>query len=199
MSICDKLKDNYEFDCLHPESGGGDEELMLINMADINRATDDYGFGFNVTNPLLIETIALKTGAKAYTVTGKRNPNTIMSEPVFGDASSGYTHGVQFHLYEVDKATVGMLNALKDRPVMAIHKTNQRNADGDNVFKVLGRVNGVYLETSPYNSNENAGVVVVNLRTLEGHQEPNAAEFLFDTDYATTEAYYDGLKEVVTE
>ena len=198
MSVCGVLTD-YSHNCNFPEAGGADEELLIIQHTDINRAINDDGFEFNTTNPTIIESIAIKVGKQAFSFIGKRNPNAVMSEAVNQDFSQGFQHGLMFNLYEVSPATVEILKSLQQSKVMGILKTNQRNSTGNNMYKVVGRSVGLYLDEAPYNSSENQGVVQVSLRPDDDLLEPNFMEFLFNTDLATTASLYESLKQEVTE
>ena len=196
-TICGELQD-YLYNCDYPEAGGASEELLLIQHSDINRASGEDGFTFSTTNPTIIEDIGIKVGKQAHVFVGKRNPNTVMSEPVEQDFSSGFQHGLMFNLYEVSPQTVELLKSLQQNKVMAILKTNQRNSTGNNLYKVVGRAVGLYLSEGSYNSSENQGVVQVTLSPQGDLLEPNFMEFLFITDIATTAAKYESLKNVVT-
>jgi hypothetical protein len=196
-TICGKLEQDILFDCNFPEQGGADEELLLINHEDLDRTQGDNGFLLNVLNPLIIEAVYLKVGAKANAVKGKRNPNAIVSTYTVQDFSSGWQHQVMFPAYEVSPATVRALKGLENSKVLAILKTNQVNSAGNNQYKMVGKQVGLYLSEATYNSNENQGVTMITLAPDGDLLEPNKVDFLFNTDLATTAALYDSLKEVV--
>jgi hypothetical protein len=196
-TVCGVLK-SYTYNCNFPEAGGASDELMLIPHSIIDRSKGNDGFDFNVSNPTIIENIYIKVGSQAVVVTGKRNPNAIMSTPVIEGTSTGFAHNVMFPFYEMSPDVAESLKSLQYDKVMAILRTNQRNTTGNNIYKVAGRVCGLYLSEGGYNSAENQGVTQVTLAPDEGLIEPNAMEFLFDTNVTTTNALYESLKEIVT-
>lgn len=192
LATCTKISGDILINCDYPSVGGTEDVLYLINKEDIDSYT------VNTENPLIIESISIKTGKEAYKFEGKRSSVVPGFEFADEESVSGFIHNVNFKVFTVDPTVKEQLAGLRDARLVAITKNNYRGADGKGAFELYGKELGLLTSEMTRNLNENNGVVDVILSTEDGYMEPNPPHSVYDTSLSTTEAHIESLLTVAS-
>lgn len=183
---CGRIAAGISRNCDQPLVGGVSDELILINKSDIT------GYTLNVSNPQIVEAIALITSpaATGYMFEGFKSsvqPKTTLAPNQF---RSLWNHEITFHIFDNTPATKQVLEGLKDGTFVAIVKNNNQGVGGNAVYELFGK--GVGLELTAAESDKNnadtQGAWVLTLMSPETQKEPNAPASIYITDLTTTDA-----------
>lgn len=187
-SCAGQLGANIAQDCAHPLVGGYTGEAIIIDLSQVTLTPT-----VDASNPRVLKNIALAVGDKVAVV------NNAWGTPFDGSTSevstdNGTPKWAKNLSFRVPKrgaaASKDIVEPFYNNPdgFLAIVPKNDKVGDGS--FEVIGYQKPLKGSAGSRNENEQDGSVAVTLNTEEAWFEVT----LFDTDYATTKAIYDGLK-----
>lgn len=171
-------------DCDNPRIAGYESIALIFNREDINWSAVTY----DASNNRIIESIAVKSGAKPYVVENPRvNPasfNGTNSE--YAADTDRFNKNVQFYFEGIGgENSADVIEPLKSGSYIMILQRKDHRGDGS--FPVIGLQSG--LVASSLVQDEETGYWLITMST----SEPSAECSFFDTDYATTKAAFDTL------
>lgn len=176
------------FDCLNAPVGGIEQEIVLINQNDIDTITTTT----DANNRILLTNLQLKSGKTGYKLTGVKQSNGKAYELVKKDnAPDKFKHtfsGVIFNPSAENKNQAANL-ALGAKYVAVVEQKWKGTASED-AFEVLGLRSGLELMTMTNNSKENDNMIMFELSSADGYEEPTLPMTLLDTDYAATKTAF---------
>ena len=176
------------YDCENPIAPGVNQRLILGNLDDIDVIT------YNVTNTYIIESILMKTSKPTFAFEGVRRSLNPQYSLVPQTVSIGYTHLLDFSVFDVSAAQKENLEAMAIKPQFAIVQNINDAGNADNFFEVYGITRGLDLlaNTRIPADGDTAGAFVLQLSTPEeGGKENKMPATWFITDFATTLAAVD--------
>lgn len=190
-TICGEINDNIERDCDILPVGGVKPVMRLINIEDIATIT------YDVTNPLIITAIALKTGKKAFKYEVFKRGHKPRFTKVNGEFKDSYRHEVDSSIQVWDNTTKAQVEALNNASVVAIVENLQNT--GDARIEVYGLEAGLYVaDGAVRNLNENDGVFVYTLASDDLSLEPHIPRSFWATSYAATQTALAALDVVAS-
>lgn len=189
-SSCDYLlKQDIAPDCTDLISGGLEQQGVIINRKDIDFGTT----AFNATMPNVIETLALKSGKKAYKVVMYGNSPFTGTNTAFvaGTYQNTFTHTVSMVVLDNGpEVCENVIDGLANGEFVVILENkykglNQEENPGNKAFQVYGWYQGLKaseITNDKYSEDTNGGWLV----NLQETKAPKSGMFLFKTDYDTT-------------
>ena len=169
---------------------GAAETLLLYNFDELPKSA----FTFDVTKTNQVTLITNPTGVQAYAFTGFRRTNKPSYEFVPGEARVGWNHIINFQINELTYEVKETINKMANGRFIGIVENLDRSAD--NTFEIYGFDVGLLLgegSRNPDDIDTGAGFVL-QLATGDTQSSEQLTPLqLFDTDYATTKAIFDGL------
>lgn len=188
-NTCDtNIAHDFIYDCENPPAAGLENEALLINWDDIDRAQ----CAFSETQPNVLETLVLKTGKKANIVQQRKTSfNGTAIAQVEGTYSTGTTQTFAFAVFENSADAKANIEKMLNGKFIAIVQ-NSSGAE-DSRYEVLGWYTGLKKPTlaKDYVAEESAGVYAI---TLASGNEPSLPVSFFKTDLDTTATAYEALK-----
>ena len=190
MGVCDDiLKKDISPSCDDPVVQGLEQEGVIMNRADVDFAATL----FNSTRKNVIETLAMKTGKKAYKViVPGKDPFTGTTTAL---ATCTYRNSFTNTLVLVILANdpdvcADIIDGLANGSYVVVlenkYKGLQKEANpGDAAFQVFGYYQGLTattIENNKYSEDTEGGWTV----TLEEQKAPKSALFLYKTSYEAT-------------
>lgn len=164
-TICGKISDDIERNCDALPVGGVKSVMRLINLEDIEAVT------YDVTNPLIVTGIDLKTGTKAYKYEVFKRGHKPRFTKVNGDYGDRYRHEIDTSIQVWDNVTKAQVLGLNQAAVVAIVENLQNT--GDARFEIYGLTSGLYVaDGATRNLNENEGVYALTLASDDLSLEP---------------------------
>ena len=197
--VCDNLiKQGIAASCDDPITPGFEQKGVIINRADIDFGTT----AFNATRKNVIETLALKSGKKAYEVVMMGNTpftgtNTAMAA---GTYRNTFTNTVNLVVLDngpdvcenvIDGLANGEFVVILENKFKAL---NKESTPGDSAFQVYGWYQGLKaaeISNDKYSEETDGGWLV----SLQESKSPKSGVFLFKTDYDTTAAAVNTLTQ----
>ena len=190
MGVCDDiLKKDISPSCDDPVVQGLEQEGVIMNRADVDFAATL----FNSTRKNVIETLAMKTGKKAYKVIvpGKAPFTGTTTALATGTYRNSFTNTLVLVILANDQDVCadiidGLANGAYVVVVENKYKGLQKEANpGDAAFQVFGYYQGLTattIENNKYSEDTEGGWTV----TLEEQKAPKSALFLYKTSYEAT-------------
>ena len=183
------LKKDIVPSCDDPVVQGLEQEGVIMNRADVDFAATV----FNSTKKNVIETLAMKTGKKAYkVVVPGKNPFTgTKTSLVAGTYRSSFTNTVAIVILANDPdVCADVIDGLANCTYVVVlenkYKGLQKEGNpGDAAFQVYGYYQGLTataIDNDKYSEDTEGGWAV----TLEEQKTPKSALFLFKTSYEAT-------------
>lgn len=196
-STCDYLiKQDIIPSCEDPIVPGVEQRGIIINRADIDFATT----AFNSSRANVIETLALKSGKKAYQVIMYGNSPFTGTQTALevGTYRNTFTNTVSLVVLDNGPDVCsGVIDGLANGEYVVIlenkYKANNKaDNPGDAAFQVFGWYQGLKASeiTNEKYSEDTDGGWLVNLQETNA---PKAGLFFYKTDYETTSAAIDSL------
>jgi hypothetical protein len=189
MAACAGLTADVGVDCDYPLIGGVNDRLILFNFDDV------IGTTRNGTNPQIVESITLASGARGYVYTGKNNSHEPRAALVKLRYAEVYEHEVSFKVFDTSPAVKKELQNMAKTKVIALVQNNFVNATGNSTFELYGLGAGleqVELERLGADTETQSAWSLV-IRTSEFAREAALPNTFFLTNYATTKALVDAL------
>lgn len=186
-ACAENLGANILNDCNDDYGKGVEKIVYIIKKEDIDRKASRIAGN-------VISTIVLRTGKKAYTASAPSN--TPFSGLTYEDQNA--TIGMSFNktipiVMLADSPTNALnVSALKQNKYVIIYENNNKGANGEQAFAVIGWEQGAVGQNATLDkySNDTHGGWTVDM-IEEGAKTPQI--FFFSTDYETTKAALDSL------
>lgn len=195
--ICDNaIKRDIELNCDDPIVPGLEQEGVIMNRSDIDFST----VAFNTTRKNVIETLAMKSGKKAYKVvvpgsTPYTGTNTALAT---GTYRNTFTNTVKMVILANDPdVCADIIDGLANGEYVAILENKAKNLQkeenpGDSAFQIYGYYQGLKaaeISNDKYSEETEGGWSV----SLQETKVPKSALFYYKTDYDTTKTAIDTL------
>lgn len=195
--ICDNaIKRDIELNCDDPIVPGLEQEGVIMNRSDIDFST----VAFNTTRKNVIETLAMKSGKKAYKVvapgsTPFTGTNTALAT---GTYRNTFTNTVNMVILANDPdVCADIIDGLVNGEYVAILENKAKNLQkeenpGDSAFQIYGYYQGLKaaeISNDKYSEETEGGWSV----SLQETKVPKSALFYYKTDYDTTKTAIDTL------
>nr|DAJ84903.1 MAG TPA: hypothetical protein [Caudoviricetes sp.] len=199
--VCDNLiKKDIVPSCDDPITPGVEQEGVIANRADI----DFSATTFNTTRKNVIETLAMKSGKKAYKVvvyggTPFTGTNTALAT---GTYRNTFTNTVNMVILANDPDVCGdIIDGLANGEFVVILENKAKGIQkeenpGDSAFQVYGFYQGLKaaeISSDKYSEDTDGGWAI----SLTETKVPKSALFLYKTSYETTQKAVEALTAVV--
>lgn len=199
--VCDNLiKKDIVPSCDDPITPGVEQEGIIANRADI----DFSATTFNTTRKNVIETLAMKSGKKAYKVvvyggTPFTGTNTALAT---GTYRNTFTNTVNMVILANDPDVCGdIIDGLANGEFVVILENKAKGIQkednpGDSAFQVYGFYQGLKaaeISSDKYSEDTDGGWAI----SLTETKVPKSALFLYKTSYETTQKAVEALTAVV--
>lgn len=190
MGVCDDiLKKDISPSCDDPVVQGLEQEGVIMNRADVDFAATL----FNSTRKNVIETLAMKTGKKAYKVIvpGKTPFTGTITALATGTYRNSFTNTLALVILANDPdVCADIIDGLANGSYVVVlenkYKGLQKEENpGDAAFQIFGYYQGLTattIENNKYSEDTEGGWAV----TLEEQKAPRSALFLYKTSYEAT-------------
>lgn len=186
MTECGAITANQDYDCDEPPVGGTEDQMVLINWADLASVTR------NVTNTQVIEAITYEALEDGYLMEGNlfsHNPGT---ELVIGTFSVRFKHRVEFVGFLKTPDAKLHYEALANGKYIAVVK-NVQALPANAHYEIYGLDTGLKLESLVNLSNEDDGIYKLVLTSDDRALAPHMPNPFFLTSEAVTLALFEGL------
>lgn len=184
-----KISASILLDCENVAVQGINQNAVLINHDDIDTVTTVT----DANNRVLITNLQLKPGKTGYILQGVKQTNGKAWELVKKEnAPDKFKHtfnGVIFSPSAANKQQAANL-ALGGKYVAVIEQT-WKGEDSADAFEILGLKSGLELATMTNSSKENDNMIMLELSSADGYEEPTMPHTLLDGDYAATKTAFD--------
>lgn len=172
-----------DYDCLDPLKAKVNEALQVGNLDDIASVT------FDGTNPTLVVALTMKVGKAMFIFQGVRSTVKPQVDLVASEVNVGFSHQVDFSVFEVDAAQKENLQAMSAISQFCIYQNPKDSSLGDAVWEIMGLNSGLEVSTMVRMPADGAtgGAYTVQLKTPEAASETILPNSFFVTDIATTE------------
>ena len=184
MANCTGITIGADYDCADPLKAKVNERLLVGNLEDIATIT------YDVTNPTLITAITMKSGKQMFAFQGVRSTVKPQVDLVASEVTVGFSHQVDFSVFEVDAAQKENLQAMATVSQFCIYQNPKDTSLGDAVWEVMGVNSGLEVATLSRMPADGTtgGAYQVQLKTPTAASETELPNSFFKTDIATTEA-----------
>ncbi|GGB83968.1 hypothetical protein GCM10007424_24970 [Flavobacterium suaedae] len=183
------LTADITFDCANAPIGGIEQNIVLINKDDIDTTATTY----DASNRLLVTNLQLKSGKTGYKLTGVKQANGKAWELVKKEnAPDKFKHtfsGVIFNPSLDNKTQADSLS--QGAKYVIVVEQLWKGAGNADAFEILGLKSGLEISTMTNSSKENDNMIVFELASVDGFEEPTMPKTLLETDYATTKTVFD--------
>lgn len=195
--ICDNaIKRDIELNCDDPIVPGLEQEGVIMNRSDI----DFSAVAFNTTRKNVIETLAMKSGKKAYKVvvsgsTPFTGTNTALAT---GTYRNTFTNTVNMVILANDPdVCADIIDGLANGEYVTILENKAKSLQkeenpGDSAFQIYGYYQGLKaaeISNDKYSEETEGGWSV----SLQETKVPKSALFYYKTDYETTKEAVEAL------
>ena len=189
MANCVGITIGADYDCLSPLKAKVSERLLIGNLDDILSIT------YNGVNPTIIEGISMVVGTEMQAFQGVRSSVKPQVDLVASDVSVGFSHQVDFSVFEVDAAQKENLQAMAAHAQFAIYQNPKDSSLGDAVFEVLGVNSGLEVSSLTRIPADGAtgGAYTIQLKTPEAASETSLPNSFFLTSQSVTDALIEAL------
>lgn len=189
MANCEGITIGADYDCANPLKSGVNERLLVGNLDDIATIT------YDVTDPNLIVAIAMKSTKAMFAFQGVRSSVKPQVDLVASEVTVGFSHQVDFSVFEVDSPQKVNLQAMSVKKQFCIYQNPKDSSLGDAVWEVMGVNAGLETAVVTRIAGDSAtgGAYTVQLKTSTTSSETGLPNSFFVTDIATTEAAIEAL------
>lgn len=189
MSNCQGITIGSNYDCNNPLRSGVNERLLIGNLDDIATIT------YDPVETTVITGITMKTGKQMFAFEGVRSSVKPQVDIVTSDMIVGFSHQVDFNVFEVDSVQKVNLQGMAAKRQFCIYQNPKDSSLGDAVWEVMGVNAGLEATTITRIAADQAtgGSYSVQLKTPTTANETGLPNSFFDTDIPTTEAKIDAL------
>ena len=189
MANCEGITIGADYDCANPLKSGVNERLLVGNLDDIETIT------YDVTDTSLITGITMKSTKAMFAFQGVRSSVKPQVDFVASEVTVGFSHQVDFSVFEVDSAQKVNLQAMSVIKQFCIYQNPKDSSLGDAVWEVMGVNAGLETAVVTRIAGDSAtgGAYTVQLKTSTASSETGLPNSFFDTDIATTELAIEAL------
>ena len=184
-----ELTADIAFDCLNAPVGGIEQDVVLINKNDVDIVTTTT----DANNRVLLTNLQLKPGKTGYKLTGVKQSNGKSWELVKKEnAPDKYKHtfsGVIFNPGAENKQQADYLS--QGGSYLVVVEQKWKGAGNIDAFEVLGSSSGLELSTMTNSSKENDNMIMFELASVDGFEEPTMPKTLLDVSYTATKTAFD--------
>lgn len=185
--------------CIDPLVQGVQDEIIIINKADIDTVTR------NNTNSQIVEGITLVASSPAKTAFKAEGINySIDAEDSLklSDYGWGFPHKVVFRVFQNDPDNKKTIEDMVGGKYVVIVKNNYENRNkvgtpSDSLYEIYGLDNGLVIPDGGISRNKSddstKGAYVITLESHAKAPEPHLPATFFITDKATTKLAVDAL------
>lgn len=193
-----QLTADIVFDCVNAPVGGIEQNVVLINKNDI----DVTATTLDANNEVVVSAITLKSGKVGYKLTGVKQANGKAWELVKKDnAPDKFKHtfsGVIFNPSAANKQQAQNLSK-GSKYVVAVEQI-WKGAGNKDAFEILGYASGLELSTMTNSSKENDNMIMFELASADGYEEPTMPKTYLDGGvtsgtYAASKTAFDNAFE----
>jgi len=186
------------FDCANAPVGGIEQNIVLINKDDVDVAATTL----DANNEIVVSAITLKAGKVGYTLQGVKQSNGKAWELVKKEnALDKYKHtfsGVIFNPSAANKQQAHNLS--KGAKYLVVVEQVWKGANNKDAFEVLGYNAGLELATMTNSSKENDNMIMFELTSADGFEEPTLPKTFLDGGltsgtYAASKTAFDNAFE----
>lgn len=193
MTNCDYLlSGNLEGDCTNPPVKGYDREGVILNARDVLAYTTASG-----TPPRgQFKAIQRKEGTKGYSIViPGRNPFEGTTKAGVAKATGVHVQKtVKFMFVDAGLTADNKVDILNNGDFVIVLKPTYQGSDNQSGYEIIGKESPLYFNASTQDrTGDTDGAWDITLECTE----PHAGNYLWDTDKATTEALFQGLKTLV--
>ena len=183
------LTADIAYDCLNAPVGGIEQNVVLINKNDIDVVNTTTGADRRV----LLTNLQLKPGKTGHKLTGVKQSNGKAWELVKKEnAPDKFKHtfsGVIFNPSADNKEQAASLAT--GGSYIAVVEQKWKGTDNEDAFEVLGIKSGIELSTMTNSSKENDNMIMFELASVDGFEEPTMPMTLLDGNYVATKTAFD--------
>lgn len=177
------LTADIAFDCVNAPVGGIEQNVNLVNKDDI-----DYTLTtLDANNEVVVSAIVLKAGKTAFKLTGVKQANGKAWELVKKEnAPDKFKHtfsGVIFNPSAANKQQAQNLS--KGSKYVAVVEQVWKGVNNKDAFEVLGYSSGLELATMTNSSKENDNMIMFELSSPDGYEEPTMPKTFLDGGVTT--------------
>jgi hypothetical protein len=177
------------FDCDNPPVGGIEVNVLLVNSADIDRAS----VTFDPTNKIKMTNFQLKAAKTGFVIQGvkqvqKANSELVVKETGVNKHKHTFT-GIALNCSAANK--LQLQNMSENGSLVAIVETKWKGEANADAFTVLGYSAGLEMATMTWGTAENDGSIMFTLASLANYEEPTLPLTLLETSYALTKTAFD--------
>lgn len=188
MSCVKAITANITVDCNNLPIGGLDGDIVIGNLADIDRVASTL----SNTNPMLLTNLQLKPEKTGYKIPGIKQSNAKLYSLVAKENSfDKFTHGIRFTVFNPSAAIKKILNEMNGGKFFAVVEQKWKGVANAEAFEVLGFNVGLILTVVNNDSAEAENAITIELSSEEGFEEPKIPLTLLETDYATTKTAFE--------
>jgi len=182
---CGSIESGSAYDCANPLQGGAEPNVILLNFKDVLGTVDG-----SITN--LIESLIIANGKTGFAYQGFGRSVTPQQEVIkLGNSQNLAKHQVGIVIFDRSQNAKNNIQNMMLGKFVAIVQGSVKDSTA---FEVYGLNSGLELVPGVIQQlNENNGAYLVTLATGENQAEAKLPRTLFDTDYATTLEYVQGL------
>ena len=192
MSTCGEISASILASCDNQITGGVNPRLLLANKSDV----PESAYGYNVTNPKIIESITLSSSPAAYfyAFEGFRTSVAPKIATVDNPYRKAYDHTIEFIVFANTPEAKLQLEGMADGTLVAIVENNDTGVSGNAAFELYGKKQGLFAKIErEVNNADLQGAYKVTLNSPPDNKEPNLPATIFITDYNTTKTMIDAL------
>jgi hypothetical protein len=190
MPCVDKIATNVLNSCDTIPRRGFETVAWAINRTDINVVT------YDVTYDILVTAISLIGGTQAYTVTAVKKEMNAGFDLIKADIIPDmFTNYFAFKPYEKEAVAINNLDSMNDLVIIA----ELKGLKTEGCFVIYGLQSGLYKITGSKRQNDNHGLPIYEMQSLDGQGEKYSRYIFWGTDYATTKALIEALAAAPAE
>lgn len=182
---CDGLlTSDILFDCANSMVGGIEVNVLMVNHSDINKSA----VTFDASNKMIMTNFQLKAGKTGYLFQGVKQVNSLKFELVKKEMGPDkFKHTFAGTILNFSAENKERLMELSEGgKVAVIVELKWKGTAAADAFQVAGYDSGLELQVATWSTNENDGVISIELASVDGYEETKPVFTLKETDYATT-------------
>lgn len=183
------LTADIQKDCDNKPVGGVEVDIVIINFADVDKATST----FDGSNDLLLTNLSTFSGKTGYSIEGIKQTQGASFELVKKeDGFDGFKHKFEGVILAPSVENKKRLSEISSggRFVVVVEKKWKGDSQED-AFEVLGFDVGMEIETVVWNTKEADGIIKFSLSSVDTFEEPKMTLNNLETDFATTKIAFD--------
>lgn len=182
MTCTSKIFKNIISDCSTTPTGGMESVVYLVNRVDLINPV--------YSGNTLITDFSLVSGTTAYKLVSTKKSANFGSDRVTTETMPDqFKHFFSFQNFEFDALAIDNLDTMND--LVAI--VERKDKKGDTPFTILGIGSGLYVSSDTSRTNDNNGVRVLEMTSMDGQLETNSEIKFLKSDYSTTKAFLEAL------